>query len=368
MKILFLTENFGYGPVSTMCEIVKKFKELYSNLEYIFWGNLHTAEICKKSNLFDNVLITDSYSREQIEQNKKLLMSADKIVAVETTDVIVNLVNLYDLKNIYLVDNIFWLWDFLEEELKSIKKYFVSTAMPIDENINRIASDFNNIVKVGPIRTFREFKFCNTNNNLMISLGGAEPHTSDENIVFRYYNDILKVLDDCDFKFNNIYVCGGKSIVNKLSKEVYKHNFNFITLNHSEYLNLLYSCSHIICSPGMGNFNEISGSNIKTMFLLPINYSQFYQYEYFKSLNLDFYFDNFNFDVEIEKYLEENEGVRRVLEKLNEYNGNNNIIKVKNNIQRFIDDTNFLEKRLSFYKDLDKQAIENIINQIIEED
>lgn len=368
MKILFLTENFGYGPVSTMCEIVTQFKKLYPNNEYIFWGNPNTAEICKKANLFDNIIISDSYSRERINECKELLLSADKIVAIETTDILINLINMFELKNIYLIDNIFWLWDFLEEELKSIKKYFISTTMPVDENINRIAADFKNLVKVGPIRTFREFKYCNKNNNLIISLGGAESHASDENIVFRYYNNFLKALDDCDLKFGKIYVCGGKSVVNKLSQDVYKQNFIFTTLNHIDYLNLLYSCSHIICSPGMGNFNEISSSNIKTMFLLPINYSQYYQYEHFKSLELDFYFDQFNFNVEIKKYLEESEGIRRVLEILNIYNMNSNITNMKNNIQSFINDTTFLDKRLSFYNALDKHAIENIVNQILEED
>ena len=366
MKILFLTENFGYGPVSTMCEIVKYFKKLYPNNEYIFWGNSHTAEICKEANLFDDVIIS-SYSREIINEYKELVLSADKIVAIETTDVLVNLINMFDLKNIFLIDNIFWLWDFLEEELKSIKKYFISTVMPVDENIHRIATDFNNLVKVGPIRTFGEFKYCDKNDNLMISFGGVESHASDENIAFSYYNNFLKVLDDCHLKFDKIYICGGKAVINKLSQDIYKHDFIFTTLKHFEYLNLLYSCSHIICSPGMGNFNEISSSNIKTMFLLPINYSQYYQYKYFKSLGLDFYFDQFNFDVEIKKYLEESEGVRCVLELLNKYNANINIINMKNNIQRFIKDTNFSEKRLSFYNALDKHAVKNIVHKILKE-
>lgn len=367
MKILFLTENFGYGPVSTMCVIVKKFKELYPDFEFVFWGNSHTSEICQKSNLFNNVLVVNSYSRELIEQKKDFIMEMDKIVAVETTDIIVNLINMYNLKNIYLIDNIFWLWDFLEDELKAINKYFISTVMPVDENINRIAYDFNNIVKVGPIREYKEFKYCNNNDNLLISLGGAESNASNENIVFTYYNNFLRVLDGCELKFNNVYVCGGKIIIDKLKNSSYKHGFIFGTLGHKEYLNLLYECSHIICSPGMGNFNEVSCSNIKTMFLLPINYSQFYQYEYFKTLNLDFYFDEFDFDVELEKYLEESQGVRLVLESLNKKNS----IKVDNDlrtkIQQFILDKNYSSGRLNYYNNLDKHTIVNIISQIVKE-
>lgn len=367
MKILFLTENFGYGPVSTMCEILKKFKELYPNFEFVFWGNSQTAEICQKSNLFDSVLVADSYLKESIEQNKEIIMNADKIVAVETTDVIVNLISMYNLKNIYLIDNIFWLWDFLEGELKSINKYFVSTVMPVDENINRIAFDFNNIVKVGPIRMISEFRHCNENNNLLISLGGAESKSSNEDIVFTYYNNFLKVLDGCELEFKNIHVCGGKTIIDKLKKGFYKNGFIFETLDHKEYLNLLYKCSHVICSPGLGNFNEISSSNIKTMFLLPINYSQFYQYEYFKSLNLDFYFDEFSYDIKIKKYLEESLGVKLVLDVLSKHNDIKNNKSLKGCIQNFVLDKNYSDNRLYFYNDLDKHAIENIVNQIIEE-
>jgi len=368
MKILFLTENFGYGPVSTMCEVVKKFKELYPNFECFFWGNSHTAQICQKSNLFDDVLVANSYSSELIEQNKELIMNVDKIVAVETTDVIINLRNMYDLRNIYLIDNIFWLWDFLEEELKSINKYFVSTVMPVDENINRIAYDFNNIVKVGPIRTFNGFKDSKNNNNLLISLGGAESNASNEEIVFTYYNNFLKILDGCELKFEKIYVCGGKTIIDKLKNGFYKHKIIFDTLNHKEYLNLLYKCSHVICSPGMGNFNEISCSNIKTMFLLPINYSQFYQYQYFKTLNLDFYFDKFNFGVEIEKYLEESQGVKLVLDAVSKQNTIKKNTKLKSVIQKFISDNNFAEQRLVYYNNIDKNALQNIIKQIVEEE
>lgn len=369
MKILFLTENFGNGPVTTLCEIANKIKKNYCDVSLLFLGNGESAKICKKTYIFDNIYVIESYRKDKLKNFENLILSVDKIVAVETTDVLVNLINMYKLDNIYLVDNIFWLWDFLEDELKLLKRYFVSTVIPVDENIKRIASKFTNIVKVGPIRDVNKFKNCINKRNLMINFGGAECNSSNRNTVFKYYLNVIKCLDALQLNFQQIYICGRKSLINELKKYKFKNKFTFKTLEHNEFKMLLYQCSHTICTPGMGNFNELSISNIKTMFLLPINYSQYYQYQYFKSLNLDFYFNNYGFDVDIEKYLEETVGVKKVLNYLKIYNKifENTKYELCNEMRQFIADKTNDTRRFEFYNKIDKQALSTITKQIIEE-
>ena len=88
------------------------------------------------------------------------------------------------------------------------------------------------------------------------------------------------------------------------------------SMDNKKYIEKLKKCSHAIISPGLGNFNEISSTNIKVFFLLPINYSQYLQSNHYKNLDLGFYFQDFNNEFIIKSYLEESQGVKEVVDQV----------------------------------------------------
>lgn len=361
-KYILLADAFGYGPITTLINISKELKK--KKIEQIFIGPKFCLKKIKKENLCDEY-IEMNYNLEEIEKNINYFKDADKIIAVETTDILIYLIKKYKLKNIYLIDNLFWMWDFLEDELKELKKYYISNVISVDENIKRIAGDFTNIIKVGSLRNLSKFKKINEN-NLMISLGGAKSYMFDENISNNFYLKCIEIIQKNKNikKFNNVYIACGESLVDYIKNNL-KLNDNIIIKNysHEEYLKKLYTCNYAILSPGLGNFNEIISTNINVLFLLPINYSQHLQRHKYKEFKLDFHFQENNNEKYIENYLEESIGVKQAIENLRKYDFNN----FDKEIDKFLNSKVDEEKRYHFYENIDKDGLKEICEDLIGE-
>lgn len=360
---VFLADAFGYGPITTLCQIVIELKKQLKG-NYIFTGPKMCISQAKKYNIFHE-FIEMNYTNNEIDQNKEVFLSANKIIAVETTDILIYLINHYKIKNIYLIDNLFWMWDYLEPELKEIQKYYISNVIDCSSNIKRIAKDFNNLVTVGALRQMHNFKKI-TKNDLIISLGGAESYMFAENDIDNYYLNTVKEILETKYinKFSKIYIAGGESIIRYLKKNIVNEKVEIKTYNNSEYLNILYNCSHAIMSPGLGNFNEVISTDIKCLFLLPINYSQYLQRNIYKSLNIGFHFQENNKEKYIVKYLNEEEGVQKVIDNLKCYD----FYTFKDELASYFEDITNTMKREKFYNSIDKYGIKEVCSDILKEE
>lgn len=360
-NIIFLADAFGYGPITTLLLIAEQLRKK-TNAKFIFIGPKLCVNYLNKSNIFDQIIEAE-YTEDLIRKHKKTFINALKIIAVETTDILISLINNFQLDNIYLIDNLFWMWDFLEPELKKINRYYISNVIDCSSNKKRIAKDFNNIVEVGCLRKLNEFHSV-TNENIIISLGGVESYMFDDQIVKNtYLNSIKTILNNKNIKkFKKIYIAGGTNIIEYIKKNINGNNIIIDSFSNNDYLKILHNCSHAIMSPGLGNFNEIISTDIKCMFLLPINYSQYLQRIEFEKLNIGFHFQKNINEKQIEKYLDEKKGVNQVIENLYTYN----IENFENELNLYFDSDNNMLERLKFYKKINKNGIEKICEDIME--
>ncbi len=366
---LFLAEAFGYGPIVTACNLAKKIKHK-KKCRLIFAGPIFCVNVAKKFRVFDEIIICNSYNEENIEKNIRIFKEATGIIATETTDILIYLINKYEMNNLYLVDNLFWMWDSLEDELKQLRRYYISNTIDCTDNINRIGNGFSNLKIVGPTREMNKFNRCEAKKNLMISFGGAESCLLLKEKVNKFYLKLLNVILETPLlkKFKKIYITGGEDLITFLSYNVEQKNIHFESMNNKKYIKKLKNCSHAILSPGLGNFNEISSTNIKVLFLLPINYSQYLQRERYKKLNLDFYFQEFNEVFVIDNYLEETKGVKEVIKHVEKYIKENNFNDFKKCLYNFLGDQDFNTiKRREYYELLLKDSLEKISEDIIKD-
>ena len=359
-SFVFLTENFGYGPITTLCLIAEYLRNKVSN-EFVFMGPKECAEKAKNTGLFDKI-IEMNYSQSNIVKNKDIFTKAEKIIAVETTDILIFLINNYKLDNIYLVDNLFWMWDFLEPELKKLKKYYISNVLDCSYNKKRIAKDFNNIIEVGALRKYGNFKHI-SGNNLLITLGGVESYMIDDNIINTVYLDSIKTIlkNKHISKFEHIYIAGGKNIINFLKKKIKDDRVIINTFDYYDYLDILYNSSYVIMSPGLGNFNEIISTDINCMLLLPINYSQYMQKKKFMNMKVGFHSQNNVNEKIIDEFLAEEEGVNQVIKNLHRYDINN-FNKELNEF--FVGNTDF-DNRKKVFNSIDRNGIEEVCEDLL---
>ena len=229
---------------------------------------------------------------------------------------------------VYYIDNLFWLWGSIPEELNKVSCYFIVDYFNARENINRIGQGIKKYEFVGPLRKFNVIESDRKENKILINFGGAESFLSNFELVLDFYSIALKgIFSTCREAFiEEIVVCGGNRMVESIKDRLgNESDIRYASFSKEDYLEELRTAQYVILSPGIGNFSESLDLSIPIMMLPPINYSQFRQMEEYKKLGLGIEMKNWNdfqWYVEVERNVEESIGVDQVME----------------NVQRFVKD------------------------------
>lgn len=370
--ILVTAEKFGYGPIITCLNVVKFLKQkLNKKIKLIFLGTSVAKEQAVSSKLFDKVIECKTYDYQDLDNFKELFVGANAVLSSENQFGAIYAKQL-NIKNVYFIDNLVWMWDKITPGLETVDGYFISETFSSKENFKKIGGNIKNPIFVGPLRDIDKTQY-NSENTLMINFGGAESFMLDEQIVKSFYKKILSEILNTDVlnKFDKIFVCGGSGVINELRKNCPVHkNVEISTLPYKEYLSKLHKCSHVIMSSGLGNFIETVGIGKSIMYIPPVNYSQLLQLEEYKNLDLGFEilnWDTFDFYKNIPEFLDEEAGVNMVVENVAKYLKDNSKT-LYNKVIHFIDSnkqTNFFSKRNSYISNFSSDAPEIIANYIL---
>lgn len=374
MKILVTAEQFGYGPIATCLNVVRELKK-YKDIEMTFMGTGIALEQAKMSNYFNKIIECKTYDISELEKNKEEFFKYDVILSSENIPGARFALKL-GLKNVYYMDNLMWMWDKIEPGIENLKGYIISETIPSRENFNRIGKKIKNPIFVGPIREINiNSGKLKKENKLIINIGGAEAFIIDSEIVKSFYNkiinEILSVQALVD-KFDKIIICGGSGVINNLNIKNRNEKIITKTLSNEEYLKELDTCSHVIMASGLGNFVESIWRNKDILYLPPINYSQLLQLDYYKKMNLGFKlvnWDRFDFFTTIPSLLNEETGVKMVLENVKKYLEQDDDKTLINEVINFIiesQESNY-KKRIEYTNNLEKEASKKIAKLIYDE-
>lgn len=312
-KVCVTAEAFGYGPIITCVNIIKKLRKK-TNISFVFLGSGVALEQAKMSGLFADYVECETYLEKELKK-QEIFRNAEWIISFE--NLMGAVLGVRENKHVLYVDNLFWMWDSLPEELNEVDAYFAAETTNLDKNIERVGRQIKRLFRVGPLREFCPVETQKLENRILINLGGAESFLEDYDIILSMYSVILKnFINALQNLFDGeIVVCGGNRIITELQKIPLDRTVIFKSLVNNEYLKMLKASKYLIMSPGMGNFYELMNADQKAYMLPPINYSQFLQLRaYLKedvgisALN----WDSFDWYIEVEDYLEEKEGVELV--------------------------------------------------------
>lgn len=373
--ILVTAEKFGYGPIITCLNVIKQLKkELYHqklNIKLYFLGTSIAKEQALLSNFFDKVIECKTYDYSELEKQQQLFENAIAVLSSENQFGAIYAKRLGH-KNVYFIDNLVWMWDRITFELENVDGYFISETFSSKENFKKIGKDVKSPIFIGPLRDIDRTHY-KSENSLMINFGGAESFMLEKEIVDKFYLKILKeILTPIVVKkFDTIYVCGGSGVINTLLQTLPPFpNVQIKTLSNKEYLEKLHICSHVIMSSGLGNFMESVGIAKPIMFIPPINYSQLLQLNEYKKLNLGFNlvnWDSYAFYKDVPNLLDEETGVKMVVENVKKYLSDNSNI-LSNRVKEFINSqkqNSYFDKRDIYISQFSNNAAEIVINTIL---
>lgn len=368
--ILVTAEKFGYGPIITCLNVVKKLKPMAekNGLKLVFLGTSIAKEQAEKSGLFNEILECETFDYSKLKEFKTLFENAKAILCSENQFGAIYAKSL-GLKNVFFLDNLVWMWDKITDGLENVDGYFISEIFDSHENFSKIGGKVKNAIFVGPLRDINSRKY-KSKNELIINFGGAEAFMLDKSIVDKFYNKIVRelLIDEVVEKFDKIYVCGGSGVISSLHGD-YSAKVIFKSMSNDEYLKKLHSCSHVIMSSGLGNYIESVGINKNIMYIPPINYSQLLQLKKYEKLNLGFVlinWDKYSFYKQVPELLDEETGVNMVVENAKKYISTDETI-VSEEVLKFIKQPQdkCFEKRQSYIRNFPKNAAEVVASCII---
>lgn len=345
MKILVTAIMFGYGPITTCLNVLKRLSK-YPDIQFDFIGNGIALEQAKMSKYFCNYYVYNNYN--DLPAFKDLIKSYDGVFSVEDDKVAI-FAKTIGVKKVYYLDNLMWMWNKLDDTLKTVDKFFISEIIPCRENVRLIGKNIKNPVFVGPIRDMNFSKKNKTSNKIIINIGGADSFMLENNLIVEFYNKLINlILNAYDFinNFDEIIICGGSTVISKLNIGIKNKKIRKCTLYNSDYLNELKDASHCIMSPGLGNFVETINMDKQILYLPAINYSQFLQMKFYGKLNLGFVlmqweiFENF---CDVPEMLDEEIGVKLVLNNVKNF--------LKKDVSKIVNKeiTNYLKKPQNSY-------------------
>lgn len=374
MKILFSAESFGYGPIITGLNIVKELKK-YNDINIDFIGSGVALEQAKMTDYFENFIECDTFDLEELEKNKKLILSYNSLISSENMNGAIFAIR-NRMNKIYYIDNLMWMWDKLPKELNKVNKYFISEIIPSKYNFSRIGKEIENPVFVGALRNLNNYSTFDSKEKkqLIINIGGAESFLFDSKLIIKFYNILLKLILNLNEieQFEKIIVCGGYNIISNLKLDITNKNIILKSLSNDEYLKEMALSSHCIMASGLGNFIETIGMKKNIMYLPAINYSQLLQLQYYVNQNFGFHtmnWEKFPFYKQVGSYLDEELGVNLVINNVENFiNGNYEDI-VLDNVRKFLAEPQdkYFENRKLYIDKMSKNSNEVVARIIIED-
>lgn len=372
-KILVSAEMFGYGPITTLLNVMPEFST-YDDLEFDFIGNGVALEQAKMSGFFKNFYVCNTYDIDDLEKFKKIFPTYDAMISSENPVGIIFGME-HGIKKVYYIDNLVWMWDIIDSRLNNVSKFFISETIPCRENFARIGKNIKNPIFVGPIRELNENTTSLTEKKVIINIGGAGSYLLDKNLIIEFYNCLINTILETTYfvnSFDKIIICGGSNVISNLNIKCKSSKIILRTLSNKEYLKELETASHCILASGLGNYIETLSKDKNILYLPSINYSQFLQFKYYKKLDLGFKlmnWDVFDFFEDVPELLDEEAGVNLVVNNIKKFLINPPKEKIKKEITDYlnVDQSDYYEKRKSIFNKYNKNAGKVIANIIYED-
>lgn len=371
--ILVTAEFFGFGPIVTCINIIEKLKKRLQG-HYIFLGSGISMEYAVESKLFDEIVECKTYDYECLKEQEEIFNNSDFVLSVENLQGAI-----YSVRcghKVYYIDNLFWMWKDIPKELEEVEAYFIVDIFDVDKNIDRIGRNIKRIIKIGPLRELNYISKKSKKNQLVYDVGGAESFLSDYKLVSAFYTKLFNYIYDAvqDKGIERILVCGGNNIVKSIEENLGPvKNVSFRSYNKNEFLDVLGESKYVIMTPGLGNYFEALGCDQDVLILPPINYSQFWQNREYKKEKLGFTiinWDEFPWYKEIEKYEDEDVGVKQVLDNVKLFLQDTDGLFI---IKKYVEDYFSLytgtwrDEREKYIGSIGKSGIDEIVNIILED-
>ena len=272
-KLVLTAENFAFGPIGKLLDVVDLLKEQGHDLTFAGFGT--SLQLAKKFP-FNAIHEIDTDNSESNAKLEEVISHADMLISSMDIPSVVVAERLEKLTT--WIDCLFWFWDSIPESVLNVDLFIKERLMDDKANEKKYADKIKNLFTVGPI--IGRMDGGNRKKQVLISYGGGEaPYWykagRDTNYPFVMTSILLRSVDWS--KFDKVIVATSERIAKELGGKFTNTPFEFTTLAHDKFLKELSSSEVILITPGLVTAELSFESGTPTIFLPPSNNSQYLQ-------------------------------------------------------------------------------------------
>lgn len=310
MKVLAVTTNFGFGPVSKLVTILEKILSC-SQVSITFCGTGQSKEYVS-NNLKDKINYIE-YDTETVTANQihNIMKNYDLLINVMGFH-IQKIATVDVLQKSVFIDSLSWMWNEPISNIEHCSVYFIQKGL--DSFKTRFS--YANSIEVNPIINpkFSKFEIL-PHDFILVNIAGIYMPQNNDNFGINYLDFWMHTIKSLDkFKmYKVIFACNSnqKEYFEKIQKSGEENNFIFKVFTHQGFLQAANKAKIILSTPGITFYFESISLGLNVFYLLPSNYSQYLLLEeYVKNGAKGLAFSSFGKQYEIKQGLEEYEGIR----------------------------------------------------------
>jgi len=281
-NIVLTAENFAFGPIGKLLDVVEVLKEYDHNLTFAGYG---TSLQLAKNYPFNEIIEIDTDDSKNKSKLEAINAKADLLISSMDIPSIIAAQKV-GVRTVW-IDCLFWFWDSIPEPVLNVDLYIKESLMNEKANSEKYLTKIKNLLTVGPI--IGKMSGGNRRKQVLISYGGAEaPYWykvgRDTNYPLLMTSILLRSVDWS--RFDKVVVATSERIAKGLSKKFTQTPFEFQCLPHDKFLENLSHSQIIIITPGLVTAELSFESGTPTIFLPPSNNSQYLQLDQFIELGL----------------------------------------------------------------------------------
>lgn len=273
-RVIFIANDFGFGPLSRTYTIAKALSKYVSGLEIRIVTTGKTDYLFNSPDIiFDHLddmrePAAIRHYLEPFERDNTLLISTMNRFAIVVAKSM-------DIRTL-LVDGLYWFWLTRPKEYE-MSDYQFRMVLPwqLDKYKSSKGADgifyFANPVETPTIANYKE-KMHHTSNTILFTLNGfVTPYYKKEHEV---YLEFAAVVANNLSRDHEVHLTGNREIKEKLARRL-DAKLRFVALDKLSYLRELQSARYVLLNGGSNSFLEALAMGKNMLFSLPSNQSQY---------------------------------------------------------------------------------------------
>jgi hypothetical protein len=271
-RILFVTDQWGYGTTTSATSIAAELKGLDTRLVIGEGAGFMLARL----DSFEDYISANAMARRPPENLKEAIRESDVVVSVMNP----NAAWVSDWLRVpcVYVDMLLWMWDRPPRLPSSVSRYFAEGFTGVQRSIQRQRAQLPHPEVVAPLIAPARVVDPRGQTDVLVNFGGLSSWLMPPGALITYARTMVECVVEALAEWpGRITISAGEHVLNPVDSgppRLVRSDVRFVSLSQRDYLRELERCRLLVSSPGLHATQEALARGIPCLLLPSQNLSQ----------------------------------------------------------------------------------------------